>query len=89
MAGQLVSAWLSFWRDVLIVRSGAELPLVNQQRQPFLQAAARQLILAQVEAVLDRHEKALAQLDAYVNPRLTLEYLLLTLPILTDCRGAN
>lgn len=89
LAGQLVSAWLSFWRDVLIVRSGAELPLVNQQRQPFLQAAARQLKLAQVEAVLDRHEKALAQLDAYVNPRLTLEYLLLTLPILTDCRGAN
>ncbi|MGV7976606.1 MAG: DNA polymerase III subunit delta' [Anaerolineaceae bacterium] len=82
LAGQLVSAWLTFWRDLLIVRSGAEMPLVNQERQDFLRDAAEQMNLARIETILERHEKSLGQLDAYVNPRLTLEYLLLTLPIL-------
>jgi len=67
---------------LLIVRSGAEMPLVNQERQDFLRDAAEQMNLARIETILERHEKSLGQLDAYVNPRLTLEYLLLTLPIL-------
>jgi DNA polymerase III gamma/tau subunit len=86
LTAQLVSAWLSFWRDVLIVRSGAEMPLVNQDRQRSLEDTARQLDLANIEQILERHEKALARLDAYVNPRLTLEHLLLTLPILKAAR---
>lgn len=86
LSGQLVSTWLSFWRDVLIVHSGAEIPLVNQKRLIFLREAAEQTDLARIETVLERHEKALEQLEMYVNPRLTLEYLLLTLPILKTSR---
>jgi len=87
LAGQLVSAWLSFWRDALIVRSGADMPLVNQERQGFLREAAGQMEFQRIETVLEQHEKALAQLEAYVNPRLTLECLLLTLPILKAAWG--
>ncbi|MEL7646295.1 MAG: DNA polymerase III subunit delta' [Anaerolineaceae bacterium] len=86
LAGQLVSAWLSFWRDALIVRSAAKMPLVNQERQVFLRETAEQLDLAHIETILEAHEKALAQLEMYVNPRLTLEYVLLTLPIIKPIR---
>lgn len=89
LVGQLISAWLTFWRDVLIARSGAEMPLVNQERQAFLRKIAEQMDLARIELILEAHEKALTRLDAYVNPRLILEHLLLRLPIFKSDRGAK
>ena len=80
---ELVSAWLTFWRDVMIVRTNAGIPLVNQGRNTFIQNVARQVELPQVEAILKTHEKALDQIDKYVNPRLVVENLLLALPRLS------
>jgi len=83
-ATELVSIWLTFWRDVLIAASAAQIDLVNQNRQELIQKVAHQMSLAQVQAILETCEKALDQLEKYVNPRLVLENLLLSLPILKN-----
>ncbi|MFZ3070290.1 MAG: DNA polymerase III subunit delta' [Anaerolineaceae bacterium] len=77
---ELVSAWLTFWRDVLIARSEAGIPLVNQDKAALIQHVASQVPLGEVESLLKAHEKALDQLDKYVNPRLVIENLLISLP---------
>lgn len=83
-ATELVSIWLTFWRDVLIAASAAQIDLVNQDRQELIQKVAHRMSLAQVHAILETCEKALDQLEKYVNPRLVLENLLLSLPILKN-----
>ncbi len=75
-----LSAWLTFWRDVMIVSSGADVPLVNQEKAAFVGLTAGQVSLAEVELLLNLHEKALNQLDKYVNPRLVIENILVRLP---------
>jgi len=80
----LVSVWITYWRDVLISRSGAEIALVNQSRQGSIQQVAAQMSLADIHTILERCEQALDQLEKYVNPRLVIENLLLHLPILAE-----
>jgi len=81
-AANLISVWLTYWRDVLICRSGAEIALVNQSRQEAIQRVSAQMSLADIHAILERCEQALDQLEKYVNPRLVIENLLLHMPIL-------
>jgi len=80
--GEVIPIWLSFWRDVFVRASGADLPLVNidfidrvEQIAPLLsEGKARELVIA--------HEKASQQLDLNANVRLLVENLLLQLPVI-------
>lgn len=76
----LLSVWLTFWRDILITHSQAELPLVNLRHESALKTLASQLKLSQIESILKAHEKGLEQIDANVNPRLLIENILLNIP---------
>jgi len=67
---------------VLIACSDAEIALVNQSRQDAIQRVAQQMDFAEIHAVVEACEKALDQLEKYINPRLVLENLLLHMPIL-------
>ncbi len=78
--GFLIATWLTFWRDVLICREAGEVPLVNLAKQELIQRTAERLGMQQVTRILKRHEESLTMLDQYVNPRLILETLLLSIP---------
>lgn len=79
-AGEVIPIWLSFWRDVFVRASGADLPLVNVDlEEQVLQMAAHLSPLAARQLVIS-HEKALQHLDAYANVRLLLETLMLHWP---------
>ncbi len=78
----LVSVWLTFWRDVMIRREGAEIPLVNIEHENQVSETARLIPSEQIESILNAHENALVNLDANLNPRLVIENLLLALPLL-------
>jgi DNA polymerase-3 subunit delta' len=80
LVASLVPIWLSFWRDVLISVTAAELPLVNLDRKAELAAVAEQMTAAESLALLRAHEAALEQAEAYVNARLLLENLVLLAP---------
>ena len=76
----LLSVWLTFWRDVMIAHSRADLPIVNLAQSDTIKTIASQLSLPQIEAILNAHEKGLEQIDANVNSRLVLENILLNIP---------
>jgi len=80
--GEVLPIWLSFWRDVFIRASGAELPLVNVDLEPQVDMAAAQLDAESARALVIAHEKAFQQLDAYANVRLLVETLMLQWPYL-------
>jgi len=77
---KIISIWLTFWRDVFICASGADIPLVNIDREPYIRAVAEQVDLANAQSVMASLEEGLKQLDVYVNARLLAENLLLLWP---------
>nr|HUM50107.1 DNA polymerase III subunit delta' C-terminal domain-containing protein [Anaerolineaceae bacterium] len=50
--------------------------------QDAIQWVAQQMDFAEIHAAVQICEKALDQLEKYINPRLVLENLLLNMPIL-------
>lgn len=72
--------WLSFWRDVLLCRAGAETPLANVDCTPAIETLAGRLNLAEAYRLVAAAEAALDQLEGNVNPRLLVEVLLLDWP---------
>jgi DNA polymerase-3 subunit delta' len=79
-AGTAIPVWLSFWRDVFVESSGADLPRVNVDFSEKIAQIAAALDLTAARALVLAHEEALAQLDAYGNVRLVLEDLMLRWP---------
>ena len=76
----LLLVWLSFWRDVLLRAGKSSTPLSNPDRAAQVEAVASQLSLEAASRVLRGVERTLEQLSTNVNPRLSMEVLLLNLP---------
>jgi DNA polymerase III subunit delta' len=73
-------AWLSLWRDMMLAASGAVLPLSNPDYAGQLTRLAGALGLAETRRRASELERALARLDANLNPRLLAETTLLDWP---------
>ncbi|MGB8214342.1 MAG: DNA polymerase III subunit delta' [Anaerolineales bacterium] len=72
--------WLSFWRDVLLCVSGADIPLANVDQIAQIESLAGKLLLSEVRGLVQATEGALDKLERNVNPRLLVEVLLLDWP---------
>ncbi|MCB2214079.1 DNA polymerase III subunit delta' [bacterium] len=79
-AGEVLPIWLSFWRDVFVASSGADLPLINVDFAGQVEEAGHVLDTRTARELVLAHEEALTQLDAYANVRLLLEDLMLRWP---------
>ncbi|MDE2779238.1 MAG: hypothetical protein OXI91_06130 [Chloroflexota bacterium] len=79
-ARELLYLWLRWWRDLLLVKEGAEEYLHNADRSMPLRLQASRLSTGQVVEYIKRINRTLEALDANANPRLTLETLMLGLP---------
>ncbi len=79
-AGAILPVWLSFWRDVFVNASGADLPLVNIDFDTQVDEVAARLDIRTARELVLAHEEALKQLDANANVRLLLEDLMLRWP---------
>lgn len=77
---EAVTIWLSFWRDVFVRSSGADLPLVNVDQVTLVDQAAGLLEVKSARALVIAHETALQELDKYANVQLLLESLMLQWP---------
>jgi DNA polymerase-3 subunit delta' len=75
-----IELWTTWWRDLLLLHQDADDHLVNADRSEELGRLSRQSSPSQIQRVLGALQETVAQLDAYVNPRLALEGLLLQLP---------
>lgn len=76
-ARELLSLWLRWWRDLLLLKEGAGDYLHNSDQAEELRAHAATLTTAQIAAFIRRLLETLAALDANASPRLALETLML------------
>ncbi len=73
--------WLAWWRDLLLVKAGSSGDITNIDRLTTLIDIAKGYSLAQIRASIDSILQAGEELGLNANPRLVLEVLMLSLPI--------
>jgi DNA polymerase III gamma/tau subunit len=87
MLKEVLSLWLTIWRDLLLLQSGAtqrdwsQTRIINLDWTEKLQTLAQRHTIAQAVEMIARLRTALVNLERNVNPRLNLEVVLLNLPI--------
>ncbi len=72
--------WGEWWRDLMLIRTGAVPAVVNIDLMPELEAQAAGLTLAGIRGFLDRLDATVLALHQNVNARLVLETMMLDLP---------
>ena len=75
-----LSAWLTYWHDVLLVSCGSSAPLTNLEHAGQITRLARQLDPDFVRRRVSDLEEGIRRLDANANVRLLAEVLLLDWP---------
>jgi DNA polymerase-3 subunit delta' len=80
-AKDLLALWLRWWRDLLLIKEGAEEFLHNSDHMESLKSQASGLSTAEIVQFINRLMQTLYNLDSNVSPRLAMEVLMLNLPI--------
>jgi DNA polymerase III subunit delta' len=82
-------AWLSWWRDVLLVQVGLadRTSHAGPDHQAAIRTVAAQVSPSDAQAAQARVQQTLSDLEANVNARLTLDLLLLRLPYVRPATG--
>jgi DNA polymerase-3 subunit delta' len=79
-ARQLLYLWLRWWRDLLLLKEGAEDYLQYAHRLESLRSTASELSTPETVSVIKQLHETLASLDSNANPRLALEAFMMRLP---------
>jgi DNA polymerase-3 subunit delta' len=80
--GPLLELWLSWWRDLLLVKGGCAEAIVNVDLRERLSRDADSLDMSAIRRTLEAIQSARRQIGQNVNPRLALEVMLLETPTL-------
>ncbi|HZA25757.1 MAG TPA: DNA polymerase III subunit delta' [Dehalococcoidia bacterium] len=72
--------WLGWWRDLILIKEGAEQYIRNQDHLTRLQLQATQLTTSQIVSFIKALQGILGALDSNANARLAIEALMLNLP---------
>jgi len=76
----LFDLWQSWWRDLMLAKSGNEDALTNVDREQTVRIEAQNHTLAQIRTCLHAIERAAKQVEQNVSPRVALEVLFLSMP---------
>jgi DNA polymerase-3 subunit delta' len=77
---EMLTLWIEWWRDMLLVKGSAESFITNIDRHSTLSYQAKGYSLKQIQVYLGMIRGALEQLNQNANPRLVLEVLMLRMP---------
>ncbi len=77
---EILGLWLSWWRDLFLIKVGCPAQITNIDCQALLQSQAGTYTLLQIKDCIRHIQAAVQQLGDNVNPRLALEGLMLKLP---------
>ena len=72
--------WLGWWRDLILIKEGAEQYVRNQDHLNQLKLQATRLTTSQTVSFIKLLQGTLEALDSNANARLALEVLMLNLP---------
>jgi DNA polymerase-3 subunit delta' len=81
--GPMLELWLSWWRDLLLVKGGCAGAIVNVDLRERLHSDADSLDLSAIQKTVLAIQSARRQIGQNVNARLALEVMLLETPMLT------
>jgi len=76
----ILEVWLTYWRDILLVLSEADVPLVNIDRRGEIDQVAAEIDLKTAQNMVRQLDHSRTLLDKYANTQLTIENLFLRLP---------
>jgi DNA polymerase-3 subunit delta' len=79
---EVLDLWLSWWRDLLLIKGDSAIEVTNVDREATLRSQAQDYSLIQVRDFIEALRAAVWQLEHNANTRLTLEVLMLSLPSL-------
>jgi DNA polymerase-3 subunit delta' len=77
---EVLDLWIGWWRDVLLVASGADASPTNVDRQDEVRDHARRFGVAKSAGFVRALRSAIQKLQQNANVRLTLDVLMLDLP---------
>ena len=80
-AKESLYVWLRWWRDLLLIKEGGEEYVINADRLTELRLEATHLTTSQIFHFIKRLMETLEALDRNASARLTLEVLMLDLPV--------
>jgi DNA polymerase-3 subunit delta' len=72
--------WVDWWRDLMLVKGGCQEAVINVDFKAVLKEQARVLSMSQIKESLTNLGLLQEAISKNVNPRLALEWLMLTLP---------
>ena len=75
-----LSTWLTLWRDVMLKSSGSSVPLTNIDYSDDVDHLAANIDLTTAKKTVTNLERAIDQIERYLNTRLVAEVLMLDLP---------
>lgn len=81
---EVLTLWLTVWRDLLLLKSGSQTPIINLDWQAPLEQIAPRSSVFQAKEMVVRLQRAYRNLERNVNPRLNLEIIVLKLPRFGD-----
>jgi DNA polymerase-3 subunit delta' len=85
--GRLFEVWISYWRDVMLCKTHADLTLVNIDERDAIQKIAELLDLKSLLQILTRLENSQIMIKENVNLRLIMEVFLLDMPQINSQPG--
>ena len=83
-AAPLLDHWLTWWRDVLLLRSGSGEGITHWDQRAALANLAARLRPSEIAAFLRRIEETRDQIERNANVRLAFEVLVLDMPYVAD-----
>jgi DNA polymerase III subunit delta' len=73
--------WLTWWRDLLLVKNGCAEFITNMDRNDILQQQAGRYSLNSICGMIRSIQETMRQLEQNANPRLALEVLMLSINV--------
>jgi DNA polymerase-3 subunit delta' len=83
---EILDLWLDWWRDLLLVKVGCNDAMTNVDRSAQLVGMAAGYTLDQIRVFIDSIRAAGEHLQLNANPQLTLEVLMLSIPVQTESK---
>jgi len=77
---ETIEIWLDWWRDLMLIKSGCKGGIINVDYEIALEEQARGLSLSEIKGFLANLCLLQERISRNVNPRLSLEWLMLNLP---------
>jgi len=77
---EITEIWVDWWRDLMLIKGGCQEAIINVDYNRVLKEQARDLSLSEIKEFLTNLGLLEQAISRNVNPRLALEWLMLTLP---------